>query len=171
MRFLLITHASIFEGLSRDDQKWLAEKSNAGRIEITVPGIPTWRSLVAHGLWISGSCEGLGQDWAEVHLGVRCFVLTHFGALEGRKGQEIVSSEWPELSQDQAVHLSQARSIYWTSPGQFAAYRNHARPDVLHACGPGRTAVSMKRMGVRPTVFPGREEWKEWLSPPQRHQS
>jgi len=58
-----------------------------------------------------------------------------------------------------------ATHIYWHSTAQFERWRDSIGAAAHHACGPGKTAEHLRRVGVRTLqVFPSSAHWREWLS-------
>ncbi|HEV7432731.1 MAG TPA: hypothetical protein VGN77_06775, partial [Steroidobacteraceae bacterium] len=57
-----------------------------------------------------------------------------------------------------------AAQVWWHSGVQFERWRAQISAECEHACGPGKTAETLRRAGVQSlTVFPSVHHWREWL--------
>jgi len=141
---------------------------------IWTTGSASWFRLAKLGLWVEGSSEGLGFEELEPALGEPVLrlgvardwsVLTHAGAEKRDFGSSYGTYRIPSAEPGAPVldELKRARFIYWGSATQYNSLFIHARPDALHACGPGRTAVRLMERGITPVIFPNAEEWTLWL--------
>jgi hydroxymethylbilane synthase len=139
---------------------------------VWVPGSATWFRLAERGIWVEGCAESLGFDAlrptvAEPVLGLAPLaewsVLTHAGALDDwNPARAIATYRLEAASGDES--LSNATHLYWSSGSQYALCREHVAPGAHHACGPGKTALQLQRLGVKPlTVFPSVREWQAWV--------
>ncbi len=126
------------DNLSKDTRLW-------------VSGTSSWKKLAAKGYWVEGCADGFGfefikptlqdpvldlpnlSDWA---------ILTHEAALSTwNVGQPVATYRLIENMQDDALqNLKNAKTIYWSSFSQFQSLHQHAPPDAIHTCGPGKTA-------------------------------
>ncbi len=144
----------------------------AAESRVWVPGSRTWFRLAERGVWVEGSAEGLGFDALrptveESVLGLPSLgewsVLTHAGAVDEWAPARAIATyrlEPPALD----ATLPEATHVFWSSGSQFTLCRDHIAPGTHHACGPGKTARELERLGVRPlTVFPSVREWQAWV--------
>jgi len=144
---------------------------------IWTSGASSWFKLAAKGLWVEGCAEGLGAEWLKAIIaepvlrlpawGAQWSVFTHQDARETWDSCRVFATyqiDWPENVIDSArKSLSQASHCYWSSPTQWSALHELASSTAVHSCGPGKTAVFLRSLGVRPSVFPSPAHWEKWL--------
>ncbi|HEX9139233.1 MAG TPA: hypothetical protein VF848_05555, partial [Steroidobacteraceae bacterium] len=142
---------------------------------IWVPGTESWFALADRGAWVEGCAEGLGfatlaSTLAEGVLALpaarQWLVLTHAAAAADWRGSKVlVTYEHRASGSASGESPKLATHIYWHSTAQFERWRDSIGEPVHHACGPGKTAEYLRRMGVRTLqVFPSSGHWREWLS-------
>ncbi|MFI4913891.1 MAG: hypothetical protein ACHQAR_01705 [Steroidobacterales bacterium] len=139
-----------------------------------VPGVETWASLAAEGVWIEGCADGLGFAALQPLLAEpvlqlppvpRWTALTYEGAEGGWPTAEVIATyrHLPDSGAAQPL-LSTATHIYWSSTAQFNRWRLVTRRDAHHACGPGKTYEFLRGMQLAHlNVFPSPAQWREWL--------
>jgi hydroxymethylbilane synthase len=145
---------------------------------IWVPGTGTWFALAARGVWVEGCAESLGFQDLRAMLATPLLALPpprEWLALTSREAQ----GGWGEVpalatyGHRPAPEVTAAQDdgpppgttqLWWHSGVQFERWRARAAGDCHHACGPGKTAESLRRAGVTAfTVFPSVQQWREWL--------
>ncbi len=150
------------------------------RARLWVPGTKTWFQLAKRGLWVEGSAEGFGFDWA-----ARRFFQAPALQLHGRL-PEIVSLTHADSATDggptatrlptyvippaaayskmSLERLQTAETVYWGSFSQYQSLCMKTAPGTLHCAGPGSTSRSINRLGRDSCqVFPDRERWLKWV--------
>ena len=143
-------------------------------------GTGSWFRLASRGHWVEGCAEGLGFNVIQPTatrpvLGEDprpWLVLTHSGAPAPTPEAEVCATySVPALSDDPlkacAAQLERATHLFWSSAEQFRQLQSLVRnvaPGARHACGPGATAQRLREAGLRPDVFPDREQWRRWLN-------
>ncbi len=141
---------------------------------VWVPGLDTWRTLAARGVWVEGCAEGLGFAalqplLAEPLLNLppldRWTVLTHAEAAAGWAAGEVIATYRHRPEREAAgAPPPAATHLYWHSSAQFERWHGRVRPDAHHACGPGKTYERLRRSGVQNLrMFPQVTHWREWL--------
>jgi hydroxymethylbilane synthase len=138
-------------------------------------GTPSWFELARRGVWVEGCGEGLSYAWirpllAEPVLGLPAeaewTVLTHtealgdWSALQATATYSVSDLEYPA---EAIAALREATHVYWSSGSQWKALGSQAPATAHFACGPGKTAETLRAGGVRATVFPALEDWQKWL--------
>lgn len=136
-------------------------------------GLETWKHLAKQGIFVEGSSEGFGWNWfaqiAEspfMRLPQEWAVYTHEAAVPEWTEAHAVATyrvKERELTASEKQALEQARVLFWTSGTQFLRLREFVSANVLHCSGPGKTAQTLIKHGVKPIVFPTRNEWLSWV--------
>ncbi|MBS0388163.1 MAG: hydroxymethylbilane synthase [Proteobacteria bacterium] len=146
---------------------------------IWVSGTESWFALAARGVWVEGCAESLGFAALRATLASpllalppesQWLALTNAEAAAGWGRVPVlatyrhVRSAEPTPTADAAASPSDALQVWWHSGMQFERWRGAVRADCQHACGPGRTAETLRRGGVAaPLIFPSVHQWREWL--------
>ncbi len=146
------------------------------RHRIWVSGTTSWQQLAARGLWVEGCGDHLGfaallptlaSPVLQLPAPEHWTVLTRAGAEASWAGsgvQRVIASYRLRAAQDaDPGELGGATHFYWASAEQFLRCRDRLPPQAVHACGAGKTAVALRRLGIEPLVFPNRREWQAWL--------
>jgi hypothetical protein len=150
---------------------------------IWVSGVRSWRELARRGLLVEGCADNLGfrQIVATLSSGVlelaplaKWAALTSQEAAPGWRDSgigSVIASYRLGNDEDIAMargldeEISRATHFYWGSVHQYRAASAWLPPNAQHSCGPGKTADSLRRLGVQPLAsFPSREAWREWLA-------
>lgn len=146
---------------------------------VWVPGVASWRALAQRGLWVEGCAENLGFAWlapllAERWLGLpsaeQWLVLTHEEALAGWPAGSAVATYAHAAAASAATPAADggpppdATHVYWASSAQFDRWAARLGPQVVHACGPGKTYEHIRHAGVHNLwQFPHVRQWREWV--------
>ena len=154
---------------------------------VWVPGIPTWRSLAARGIWVEGCAEGLGiaqiatllqEPWLRLPPLQQWTVLTHEQAVSGwPAGSAIATYRHMQPRQggfaarphesappDDGGPPIDVTHVFWASSAQFERWGRRLGATVQHGCGPGKTFEHLRRAGVHNLhPFPQVEQWRQWL--------
>jgi hydroxymethylbilane synthase len=140
---------------------------------IWVSGTESWFALAARGVWVEGCAEALGFEALQSTLGSPLLSLPRMGQWLALTNEEAAPGwdEVPVLATYRHASAPQpltapgdARQLWWASGVQFERWRAQLGADCQHACGPGKTAATLRRAGVREvTVFPSVHHWREWL--------
>ena len=123
---------------------------------VIVPGGTTWERLVARGVLVSGSFDGLGEDeldeiaaaFPEVGGWVK---LGHSQGAE-RGDTDLIATYRLETTQP-APRLSGYSHFFWRSGSQFEYYLS-TNPELrvaFHGSGPGHTAATIRRHVTDPS--------------------
>jgi hydroxymethylbilane synthase len=146
---------------------------------IWVPGTPTWFALAARGVWVEGCAESLGFEALRPLLREPLLALPALPDWLALTSAEAASGwgEVPALATyrhrpssgtadpDAAAPAPSATHAWWHSGVQFGRWHGRVGAGCQHACGPGKTAESIRDAGVGPlTVFPSVNHWREWLN-------
>ncbi|OFZ82159.1 MAG: hydroxymethylbilane synthase [Bdellovibrionales bacterium RIFOXYD1_FULL_53_11] len=142
-------------------------------------GVQSWFRLARLGVFVEGCAEGLGFDHLSpvfssglAGLGDMSdwTVLTHKHAENDwlARGCSVLPSYRLERTGGGATDkmrgaIKQATHVFWSSGSQFDELKDLVSHDAVHACGPGKTAVRIRNKGIKPFVFPSKEEWKKWI--------
>jgi len=139
---------------------------------IWVSGTESWFALAARGVWVEGCAESLG--FGALQPTVRSALLALPSApqwlaltnAEGAAGW----GEVPVLATYRHARVegtgrgpAGALQAWWHSGMQFERWRSAAGADCQHACGPGKTADTLRRAGIAPLIFPSVRHWRDWL--------
>jgi hydroxymethylbilane synthase len=145
-------------------------------------GVPSWERMAQKGIWVEGCAEGRGFAWIEPTLKQSVLqlrdwcVLTHDQALSSWTAAGVhkalstyslssaINTAQQELARE-ALRSNGVTHIFWSSASQFELFRAEVPPAAHHACGPGKTSDRLKAWGLKPDLFPNREEWLRWLTP------
>jgi hydroxymethylbilane synthase len=140
---------------------------------IWVSGTESWFALAARGVWVEGCAESLGFEALRPTLEAPLLALPPAGEWLALTNEEAASGwgEVPVLATYRHAQVAppqagpgDARQLWWASGMQFERWRSQLAADAQHACGPGKTAASLRRAGVQDvTVFPSAQHWREWL--------
>ena len=134
-------------------------------------GLQTWRKLAQQGIWVHGTCDGLGEDeitGIETLVGpVKWTKLTH----EQGQGQEIVAT-YSLRPLPSHPDLRGKTHFFWMSSSSFERARQ-LFPQVIdqgyNSCGPGHTFdVLRNASGLKhpPKVFSGWAQFMRETLPP-----
>ena len=143
---------------------------------IWVSGTESWFALAERGVWVEGCAESLGfsalcrtlseplldlpppRDW---------LALTSAEAVAGWGDVPALATYRHGAAPADPVAASPegATHLWWHSSVQFDQWRSFvAAEGVVQACGPGKTAEHLRRVGVTELlVFPSVHHWREWL--------
>jgi hydroxymethylbilane synthase len=140
---------------------------------IWVSGTESWFALASRGVWVEGCAESLGFGALRATLAAPLLALPPLREWLALTNAEAASG-WGELpvlatyrharTPDQGTGPRDALQAWWHSGVQFERWRGQLRADCQHACGPGRTAETLRRAGIAaPSIFPSVHQWREWL--------
>jgi hypothetical protein len=161
---------------AEDDQ--VQEKLFHSRVRSRVwtSGVASWFRLAKRGLWVEGCAEGLGFEFLRPMLQEEVLqlpplrdwvVLTHDQAQEGWEelGMTVVPTYRIQLHYEERANasLKESTHIFWTSGSQWDQLKQWAPQQAQHCCGPGKTALHLRKNAIDPIVFPSVEEWRKWL--------
>jgi hydroxymethylbilane synthase len=140
---------------------------------IWVSGTESWFALAARGVWVEGCAEALGFEALRATLEAPLLSLPAMSQWLALTNEEAAAGwgEVPVLATYRHAPAAQphaapgdARQLWWASGVQFERWRARLGADCQHACGPGKTAATLRRAGVQEvTVFPSVHHWREWL--------
>jgi hydroxymethylbilane synthase len=140
---------------------------------IWVSGTESWFALAARGVWVEGCAESLGFGALRATLAApllalppprEWLALTNEEAASGWGEVPVLATYRHARAADQGAGPRDALQVWWHSGVQFERWRGQLRADCQHACGPGRTAETLRRAGVaEPAIFPSVHQWREWL--------
>jgi hydroxymethylbilane synthase len=165
---------AVFVGHSRAVHgRWVSALQD---VRVWTSGTSSWFKLAQQGIWVEGCAEGLGFEslsstLKEDVLGLPEFlkwtVLTHSEALSewlqlkmNPLGTYQVRVKYPESVRAQLRH---ATDVFWSSGSQINELKGDLPKNARHACGPGKTAEHLRKIGIEPLVFPKAEEWRKWI--------
>ncbi len=149
-------------------EAWRPELASAEQVVWTA-GLETWTKLVARGVFVSGSDEGLGErlpllPWRP-ELAWR--KLSHAEAPS--RSELPLRATYSLLPVGTVPELASRRFFFWASASLFERARA-ANPTLaargVHACGPGHTADALAAAGVsadRLWICLGYEDWSKEL--------
>jgi len=182
--------------------EWIPEsflKSSFGTPFLGTPllwtaGLSTWRHLAARGLWVHGSFDGLGENFAHGgrhDSGVEKMGLTHLAPNTRWCKLSHADSDshlkdfhcYPtykiemKISKDKAQHLEEFDHFFWSSGTLFkmALDTFPLLINKIHCCGPGHTAKIIESLLIEKKldprehlfVFLSSEQWEQdTLVPP-----
>lgn len=154
-------------------QQPVVKKAIEGKC-IWAAGTRTWLALSAQGIWVEGSADGLGLEWAvklfESPLaGLKKEAITILTNTAGKRSWEkegwkaVATYELdPVFDEKIAVQIRPAELLFWTSFHQYEIYKELIRQDAVHACPAGKTASLFKAEGINPVIFPTIKAFTEW---------
>jgi hydroxymethylbilane synthase len=141
---------------------------------IWVSGTESWFALASRGVWVEGCAESLGFAALRPTLAAPLLSLpplSEWLALTNEEGAAgwgdvpVVATYRHVRSDALGAGPGDALQAWWHSGIQFERWRGEVRADCQHACGPGKTAETLRRAGVTaPMIFPSVHQWREWLS-------
>ena len=140
---------------------------------IWVSGTESWFALAARGIWVEGCAESLGFSALRSTLAAPLLALPPLHEWLGLTNEEGATG-WGDVpvlatyrharGAAQGVGPGDALQAWWHSGMQFERWHGEARADCQHACGPCKTAETLRRAGVTtPVIFPSVHQWREWL--------
>jgi hydroxymethylbilane synthase len=146
-----------------------------------VSGVSSWSRLAQRGIWVEGCADNLGFEFVRDTLTLPVLnlpvldkwqVLTYEQAVPSWNGMGIpsVTASYRleyDANKAGAVHqeLAAYSHFYWGSPEQYRVAEKWLPHNAQHACGPGKTAATLRDHGVHDLmVFPSREVWQQWLT-------
>lgn len=126
---------------------------------IWTAGLQTWRKLAKAGVWVHGSCEGLGENEAPrleeiVGPDLKWKKLSHDRSAAAQATYKLIPKD-PKASPD----LRGKTHFFWMSFTAFERARELYPAQIaegFHACGPGATLKALSAPGVlrsAPRVF------------------
>ncbi|MDE2219253.1 MAG: hypothetical protein KGJ52_02640, partial [Gammaproteobacteria bacterium] len=140
---------------------------------IWVAGTGSWFALAARGVWVEGCAESLGFEALRPTLAAPLLALpslddwlalTNEEAAAGWSDAQVLATYRHAPVPLAPAGPGEARQLWWSSGVQFERWRGQLGSGVQHACGPGKTAATLRRAGVADvTVFPSVQHWREWL--------
>jgi hydroxymethylbilane synthase len=140
---------------------------------IWVSGTESWFALAARGIWIEGCAESLGFGALRATLAApllalpplrEWLALTNEEAAPGWGEVPVLATYRHARTTEQGAGPRDALQVWWHSGVQFERWRSQVSADCQHACGPGRTAETLRRAGVAELeIFPSVHQWREWL--------
>jgi len=141
-------------------------------------GLKTWQKLARRGVWVNGTQDGLGEDeplgLEQLAPKARFAKLSHADA--GSTRLPLLASYQVSLTpREPAEALLGYDCFYWSSGSGFERALA-LQPGILakrHACGPGNTAATIRRIlqerGVdaasRPCIFLTPSDWEAACRP------
>jgi len=142
-------------------------------------GSRTWLELARKGIWVEGCADGLGLEvlvkpWSGNFLHIAkqdVKILTNADSAgnwvsdgwDATATYKLVPSVTPEI----IAGLRSAEIVFWTSYQQYEACKQYLQPGVIHACPAGKTAVLLKKDGIKdPVVFPSIKAFNWFKSSP-----
>lgn len=144
-------------------------------------GSKSWFQLARQGIWVEGCADGLGFDFIKSTLRApalglpeltKWLALTHENATTGWSLPPAVATYRVAYAnyEQEGQAVAAARLIYWNSFEQFQRLGTFVNSDAVHACGPGKTAQSLRAaLGDKVTVFPSAKEWRKWIDNIPQH--
>lgn len=136
-------------------------------------GVETWKKLAGQGVWISGTNDSMGEDFAmglDHLLGRKpdFIKVTHEEACH--LGSMPAVGTYRLVSKESSPDLTYKTHFYWMSFSAFleAMKTNPQILDKNHACGPGNTYNQLSKFlgeSRRISVFLSREDWLNHFSP------
>ena len=140
---------------------------------IWVSGTESWFALAARGVWVEGCAESLGFGALRATLAApllalpparEWLALTNEEAAAGWGEVPVLATYRHASAAEPGAGPGDAIQVWWHSGVQFERWRAGVSADCQHACGPGRTAQTLRRAGVAaPAIFPSVHQWREWL--------
>jgi len=142
--------------------------------QVWAAGTKTWYALAQQGIWVTGCADGLGLEFLQplwqsplfaIHKkDVQIVTNIHSAIYWQKEGWRATGTYAiaPTYNPALIAKLQQAEAIFWTSFQQYRAYRQYARPTVLHGCPAGKTATLLRRSGITPVVFPTIKAFSQW---------
>jgi len=137
-------------------------------------GTKTWLELAKLGVWVQGSADALGFEtlqsvWQmplfEIEINDVC-ILTHVKAAERwrAKGYHAVANYRLEPTDYSWLReqVAAASHLFWSSYAQYEQYGHYAKPEAVHLCAGGETAVLLTEEGLEPQVFPTIKSFEQW---------
>jgi hydroxymethylbilane synthase len=130
-------------------------------------GLETWKKLAKRGVWVCGSSEGLGESDT---MGVEALApqaqwvkLSHGGAGEVSRIPLVATYDLVPIESE--INLRGKKCFFWTSGSAFeeALKRYPEIRNAHHACGPGNTYLSLRKVigeKARFHIFLDYEDWK-----------
>lgn len=154
-----------------------------GAQRIWTSGVRSWLRLASRGIWVEGCAEELGFDAVlpileqgvlQLPALLNWQVLTHADGTTGWPCKLVIATYVAEptaelTDQHPAVlALQQARSIFWTSGSQYAAFRKWVPANAKHACRYGKTYTYLREQLQTAgeddlSVYPGVAQWRARL--------
>jgi hypothetical protein len=154
-----------------------ARKVELGEARIWTSGTSSWFKLAAQGLWVEGCAENLGVESLISTLKEGVLHLPEFNEWNVLTHEKGVRSWEKDLAGAKVLgtykigpapvyveSISDADVVYWGSATQFDTLRDRVKADVIHTCGPGKTAARLRAAGMEIKVFPSAEEFRKWIS-------
>ncbi len=132
-------------------------------------GITTWKKLSQRGIWVNGSSDGMGEDFAtQVHtLNKHTWIkLTHKDSPNSSIQKRIHTYEL--IRKPIKEDFKNKKYFYWMSSSAFK-YAIEQNPNIInkfHSCGPGNTYKAIKKMlgkNKNLKIFLSYESWKNYL--------
>lgn len=173
------TSGCVFVAHSRAARAGMPRMLDAlARARVWTSGVPSWQRLAEMGIWVEGCAESRGFEEMRSTISTpvlglapldRWTVLTHESAVEDWRGVGVgktmatYRARGAELSSESEQELRQATHLYWSSGSQFERLFEFTARTATHACGPGKTLMSLRAEGLSPLVFPSAEEWRKWV--------
>jgi hypothetical protein len=152
----------------------------ASEQRIWTSGTRSWLRLAARGIWVEGCAEETGFAAVTPTLTQKVLqlpalpdwrVLTHADGTANWPSPHVIATYAAELRDElHARHpaveaLRAARSAFWTSGSQFAAFRPWIPANIDHACRYGKTYNYLREQlgmqsGARLTAYPNVTQWR-----------
>ncbi len=178
---IFVAHSRAVLGLEKDHS--IAQKLCDSRI--WTAGVDSWAKLAEKGVWVEGCAEGMGLSFIAPLLRSSLLQLSElsWSVLTHAKAAETIDSDFDSLPGktkkigtyrldsestivvDEALKaaVSSATHVYWSSLAQARRLQSLVSSETVQCCGPGKTAVGLRQMGVSPVVFPTAKVWEEWI--------
>ena len=105
-------------------------------------GLKTWKALIAKGIWVNGSSDGLGENFENNINSLTNFSwvkLTHSGSPESHIKNKINTYQLESI--DVVINTKMKIYFYWMSGSAFKSTLAKY-PEIIdkyHSCGPGNT--------------------------------
>lgn len=144
-------------------------------------GTRTWFELAKQGIWVEGSADGLGletliEPWSgqlNISKADVAIITNQDSAINWREDGWMAIGTYrlvPALSKEIIDGISHAGFVFWTSYQQYEACRQYLPPGLIHGSPAGKTAVLLKKDGVKNLrVFPSIKAFS-WLLEKQNKQ-
>jgi hydroxymethylbilane synthase len=116
-------------------------------------GLDTWKKLAERGVWVNGSAEGLGEReamsleaLAPEAAGDASWIKLSHGKAGGFSSRELLATY--DLEEETIDVPAGKKCYFWTSgsAAEAAFKRRSELKEARHACGPGNTYQSLRKL-------------------------
>ena len=132
---------------------------------IWTSGVATWKNLANRGIWVSGTSDGMGEDFnpnISNLVSLPWIKLTHSKAPQTKINNIIETYELKEMPIRE--DLNSKKFFYWMSSTAFN-YALRENPNIIkakHSCGPGNTYNELQKVIKDPNNLEISLSYKEW---------